>query len=77
VHEHRCTAVPAGTRIDDHVRFRLPCAPLGDVAAPIVLPMLCRIFTHRQETVARLLAPGRTGVIIAPVMISRSAPPDR
>jgi ligand-binding SRPBCC domain-containing protein len=74
VHEHRCTAVPGGTRVDDHVRFRLPFAPLGDLAAPIVLPMLRRIFTHRQETVARLLAPGGAGVTIAPVVISRVAP---
>ena len=75
VHEHRCTPVPGGTRIDDHVRFRLPFAPLGDLAAPIILPMLRRIFTHRQETVARLLAPGSAGVRIAPVVISRAAPP--
>ncbi|MDP1890836.1 MAG: SRPBCC family protein [Gemmatimonadaceae bacterium] len=74
VHEHRCTAVPDGTRIDDHVRFRLPFAPLGDAAAPVILPLLRRIFTHRQESVARLLAPGSTGVTIAPVVISRNAP---
>lgn len=74
VHEHRCTAVPGGTRIDDHVRFRLPFAPLGDVVAPVILPMLRRIFTHRQQTVARLLASGSIGVIIAPVVISRVAP---
>jgi ligand-binding SRPBCC domain-containing protein len=74
VHEHRCTAVPGGTRIDDHVRFRLPVAPFGDLAAPIVLPMLRRIFTHRQQAVSRLLAPGGAGVIIAPVVISRAVP---
>jgi ligand-binding SRPBCC domain-containing protein len=74
VHEHRCVAVEGGTRIDDHVTFRLPFAPLGDLAAPIVHRMLRRIFTHRQATVARLLAPGASGVVIAPVMIAREAP---
>jgi ligand-binding SRPBCC domain-containing protein len=74
VHEHRCTAVPGGTRIDDHVRFRFPLGPLGDLAAPMILPMLRRIFTHRQETVAQLLAPGGAGVLITPVVISRNAP---
>ncbi|MBM3906718.1 MAG: SRPBCC family protein [Gemmatimonadetes bacterium] len=74
VHEHRCVAVDGGTRIDDHVRFRLPFAPLGDLAAPVVHPMLRRIFTHRQRAVADLLAPGSRGVVIAPVVISRFAP---
>ncbi len=74
VHEHRCTAVPGGTRIDDHVRFRLPFGPLGDLAAPMILPMLRRIFTHRQETVARLLAPEGVGVSMVRVVISRVAP---
>jgi ligand-binding SRPBCC domain-containing protein len=73
-HEHRCVAVVGGTRIDDHVTFRLPLAPLGDLAAPIVHRMLRRIFTHRQETVAQMLAPGAPGVVIAPVVISRFAP---
>lgn len=73
-HEHVCTEVDGGTRIDDHVTFRLPFAPLGDLAAPIVHRMLRRIFTHRQQTVARLLAPGAPGVVIAPVVIARRAP---
>jgi len=55
VHMHRFTAVPEGTRIDDDVVFRLPFAPLGDLAIPVVKHMLRRIFTHRNETVARLL----------------------
>jgi len=76
-HAHTCVAVAGGTRIDDHVAFRLPFAPLGDLAAPLVKRMLRRIFTHRQETVAQLLAPGAEGVVIAPVTISREAPRSR
>jgi ligand-binding SRPBCC domain-containing protein len=74
VHEHRCVAVAGGTRIDDHVTFRLPFAPLGDLAAPVVHRMLRRIFTHRQVTVAQMLAPDAQDVAIAPVVISRRAP---
>jgi ligand-binding SRPBCC domain-containing protein len=74
VHEHRCVAVANGTRIDDHVRFRLPLAPLGDVAMPFVRPILRRIFTHRQRTVAQLLAPAGGAVVIAPVLIARVPP---
>lgn len=71
VHEHRFTPVPGGTRIDDHVTFRLPLAPLGEVAAPVVHRMLRRIFAHRQETVADLLAAGTAGAIMTPVRIGR------
>lgn len=75
IHEHRCVPVAEGTRIDDHVRFQLPFAPLSHLALPLVRPTLRRIFTHRQRTVASLLAPGHSGVRIAPVVISRYAPP--
>ena len=74
VHEHRCVAVAGGTRIEDHVTFCLPFAAIGDLAAPVVHRMLRRIFTHRQVTVAQMLAPGAQGAAIAPVVISRRAP---
>lgn len=77
VHEHRCVEVAGGTRIDDYVRFRLPLAPLGNAALPIVRPMLQRIFTHRQHAVAALLAPGRSDVSIAPVVIAHPRPAAR
>lgn len=71
VHEHRFTGHDGMTRIDDRVTFRLPLAPLGNVAAPLVRRMLRRIFEHRQETVSDLLSAGTAGGIVTPVSIRR------
>ena len=58
VHTHTFTATEAGTLIDDHVRYRLPFSPLGDVVLPLVKRQLARIFSYRQEAVrVALLAP--------------------
>lgn len=51
VHTHTFTATESGTRIGDHVRFRLPLSPLGDVAYPIVRRQLSRIFSYRERAV--------------------------
>ena len=49
-----------GTTIDDHVTYRLPFAPLGDIAHPLVRAQLRRIFAHRTKAVRELLgAPPR------------------
>ena len=73
VHTHRFTPVPEGTRIDDEVLFRLPFAPLGDIAAPLVRRTLRRIFAHRQLAVAQLLLGERAASArIEPVRITRA-----
>jgi len=61
-HTHRFRPDGAGgTIIDDEVRYRLPFAPLGDVALPIVRRQLRRIFSYRTEAVQRLLLPAAAG----------------
>jgi ligand-binding SRPBCC domain-containing protein len=56
VHSHRFSDERRGTRVHDEVRYRLPLAPIGPIAWPMVALQLRRIFDYRQRTVARLLA---------------------
>ena len=44
-----------GTVIADEVRYALPLWPFGELAHPIVRMQLRRIFSHRTESVRRLL----------------------
>jgi ligand-binding SRPBCC domain-containing protein len=56
LHTHSFRDDPAGgTVIDDEVRYRLPLAPLGEIAHPVVRRQLRRIFTYRTEAVRRAL----------------------
>lgn len=55
-HTHVFVPTPSGTLVDDLVRYRLPLAPLGEVAHPPVRAQLERIFAYRRAAVRRLLA---------------------
>jgi ligand-binding SRPBCC domain-containing protein len=58
-HRHVFTEVtPDETRMDDEVLFRLPFAPLGNVALPFVKGELRRIFSFRRAAIERALADG-------------------
>lgn len=58
-HTHAFVATDGGTLIDDHVRYRLPLSPLGDVAHPLVRRQLLRIFSYRQVAVRGALLAAR------------------
>jgi ligand-binding SRPBCC domain-containing protein len=54
-HTHVFAATGTGTLVDDHVRYRLPLSPPGDLAYPLVRRQLARIFSYRQDAVRRAL----------------------
>lgn len=54
-HTHTFREVAGGTAIADHVAYRLPLSPLGDIALPLIRRQLERIFTYRREAVSRIL----------------------
>ncbi len=59
VHTHTFEPHPAGTRIADEVRYRLPLWPAGELAHPVVRAQLGRIFGFRGEAIRQALIPGR------------------
>ena len=59
IHTHTFTEIsPNETLIHDEVRYRLPLAPAGALAWPLVSLQLRRIFDFRARAVARLLGAG-------------------
>lgn len=54
-HTHTFEETESGTLVDDHVRYRLPLSPLGELALPLVRRQLERIFTYRRKAVRAAL----------------------
>jgi ligand-binding SRPBCC domain-containing protein len=54
-HTHTFTTTPTGTLITDRVLYRLPLWPLGQLALPVVKLQLRRIFSYREQAIARIL----------------------
>jgi ligand-binding SRPBCC domain-containing protein len=61
VHTHTFAVAGVRTRIEDHVRYRLPLSPIGDVAYPMVRRQLKRIFKYRERAVLDALLARRLG----------------
>ena len=62
VHRHTFTALAdGGTLITDEVTYRLPLAPFGEVAHPLLRSELERIFAYRRQLVHALLLPQLVG----------------
>ena len=51
VHTHSFVGRGSSTVIYDHVRYRLPLSPLGDIALPLVKRQIGRIFAYREKAV--------------------------
>lgn len=51
VHTHSFVERGSSTVIYDHVRYRLPLSPLGDIALPLVKRQIGRIFAYREKAV--------------------------
>lgn len=56
VHTHSFVAVDGGTEIRDEVVYRLPLAPLGELARLPVGRQLERIFAYRRRVLERIFA---------------------
>jgi len=55
-HTHRLSAVPGGTEIHDHVRYRVPGGVLAPLVDRLVARVLAAIFDYRSERTAELLS---------------------
>ena len=49
VHTHSFRDAGGGTLVHDHVRYRLPLFPFGELAYPVVRLQLRRIFSYRAR----------------------------
>jgi len=55
IHRHTFREEGGETVMDDVVRYRLPLAPVGDLAAPLVGLQVRRIFAYREKAIRQLL----------------------
>lgn len=55
IHTHTFAAEGTATIVSDSVRYRLPFAPFGEIAHPLVRGQLRRIFAFREKTIRALL----------------------
>ena len=74
-HVHTFEALgPAQTLVRDRVEYRIPMGPLGQLAHSLfVAESLKRIFDHRAELTARLLAPDGQAVIASEKIANQRA----
>lgn len=56
IHSHSFSERAGLTTIEDEVRYRLPCWPMGELALPVVRLQLRRIFSYRQKSIRSILA---------------------
>ncbi len=54
-HTHRFSETAAGTHMEDVVRWSMPLAPFGEIAAPLVRRELDRIFAYRERALRHAL----------------------
>jgi ligand-binding SRPBCC domain-containing protein len=55
IHRHTFEARDGGTLMTDHVRYKLPLTPLGDIAYPLIRRQVEGIFDHRNAVIPQLL----------------------
>lgn len=52
IHTHTFESVPEGTRLSDHVQYRLPLHPFSAIALPLVRRQVEHIFDYRARIIA-------------------------
>lgn len=55
IHHHKFSERGGQTEIEDVVRYRLPLAPFGELALPLIKLQLRRIFSFRARRIRELL----------------------
>jgi ligand-binding SRPBCC domain-containing protein len=57
IHRHSFDEIDGGaaTLMRDHVRYRLPLYPLGQIALPLIKAQVNHIFDHRTKVIPELL----------------------